>query len=256
MTTLSQQLDRTVVINATPDVVFRYFTDTPRWASWWGAGSTVDSKPGGKVYVRHPDGSESAGEVVEVQAPKRFVFTYGYVSGKPFPAGGSRVTVVLEPDAAGTRLMLKHEFPDTAAVARDEHVQGWRFQLSLFANVVTNEVNAGAAKVADAWFEAWAEPDAKKREAALRGIAIEDVRFQDRFSHLEGMADVIAHITAAQKFMPGMRLRRSGDLRHCQGMALVNWIATGSDDVERGKGTNAFIFDPAGRIEWVTGFWG
>jgi hypothetical protein len=53
-----------------------------------------------------------------------------------------------------------------------------------------------------------------------------------------------------------MRLRRSGDLRHCQGMALVNWIATGSDDVERGKGTNAFIFDPAGRIEWVTGFWG
>lgn len=255
METFPHKLDRTVVIRATPDAVFRHFTDTPRWARWWGKGSTIDSRPGGRLYVRHPDGTESAGEVIEVQPPKRIVFTFGFVSGKPIPEGSSRVTIVLEPDREGTRIRLTHEFPETAAAARDEHIQGWRFQLSLFANVVTDELNANAAKVADSWFDAWAEPSAEARAAMLRAIARPDVRFHDRFSHLDGLPDVVAHITAAQKFMPGMRLRRTGEPRHCQGMALVDWMATGSDGQERGRGTNAFVFDETGRIDHVTGFW-
>jgi len=242
-------LDRTVVIAATPEIVFRYFTDSTRWASWWGAGSTVDAK----VYVRHPDGTESGGEVVEVQSAKRFVFTYGFAKGKPFPNGASRVTITLDAEKAGTRLRLHHDLPDQAA--RDEHVQGWRFQLSLFANVVTNEVNAGADAVADAWFEAFADPDAARREATLRRIAAESVRFQDRFSNLDGLADLLPHIAAAQHFMPGIRLHRAGATRHCQGMALCDWVMKGADGKEHGRGTNSFLFDPTGRIEWVTGFW-
>jgi hypothetical protein len=38
--------------------------------------------------------------------------------------GASLVTLRLEPDAAGTRLHLVHEFAD--APTRDQHVQGWR----------------------------------------------------------------------------------------------------------------------------------
>ena len=30
------QLDRTVRIQARPDTVFTFFTDSDRWASWWG----------------------------------------------------------------------------------------------------------------------------------------------------------------------------------------------------------------------------
>jgi uncharacterized protein YndB with AHSA1/START domain len=251
--TLPFALDRTVVIAATPDVVFRHFTDSARFANWWGKGSTVDPKPGGKVYIRHPDGTESGGDVVEVSAPTRFVFTYGFATGKPIPIGASRVTIKLVPDRAGTKLHLHHDLPSEAV--RDEHVQGWRFQLSLFANVVANEVHEGADAVADAWFEAFADPDAARREATMRRIASESIRFQDRFSNLDGLDDLLPHITAGQKFMPGIRLHRAGAVRHCQGMALCDWVVKGADGKEHGRGTNSFVFGPTGKVEWVTGFW-
>jgi hypothetical protein len=81
------------------------------------------------------------------------------------------------------------------------------------------------------------------------------VRMQDRFSNLEGLEDVLPHIAAAQRFMPGLRMRRAGEPRQCQGMVLADWTAQGADGQQRGTGTNVFLFDPAGKIEWVTGFW-
>lgn len=250
--TLPFQLDRTIVIAATPEIVFRFFTDSSRWSSWWGPGSTIEPEPGGRVYIRHPNGIEAGGEVVEIAAPSRFVFTYGFATGTPMALGSSRVTIRLEPDRAGTRLTLTHDVGDAAV--RDEHVQGWRFQLSLFANVVTDELNADAARVVDLWFEAWAETDAAARRAKLGAIASPAVRFEDRFSSLDGVEDLLPHIAASQQFMPGVRLRRRGGVRHCQGMALCDWVML-VNDAERGSGTNAFVFGPTGRIEWVTGFW-
>ena len=252
-TALPHRLDRTVSIQAVPATVFRFFQDSDRWAKWWGAGSTIDPKPGGDIYIRHPGGVESRGKVLELDPPRRLVFTYGFSTGKPIPDGSSRVTIVLEPQASGTRLKLTHELPDAAV--RDEHVQGWRFQLSLFANAVADEVNANAARYVDLWFEAWAEPDAIARQKMLAEVAAPEVRMQDRFSNLDGMDDVLPHIAATQRFMPGMRLRRNGNVRHCQGMVLADWKMTGLDGAERGAGTNVFVFGPTGRIEWVTGFW-
>ncbi len=251
-TTLPHTLDRTVTIHAPPDAVFRFFTDSSRWARWWGAGSTIDARPGGAIYIMHPGGIESAGEVLEIDSPRRLVFTYGFVSGTPIPSGSSRVTIVLAPAPNGTRLTLTHELPDAAV--RDEHVQGWRFQLSLFANVVSDEVNANAARYVDLWFEAWAEPDAIARQRMLAEIAVPGIRMHDRFSNLNGMDDLLPHIAAAQRFMPGMRMRRAGDVRHCQGMLLADWMMAGLDGQARGAGTNVFVLAPSGRIEWVTGF--
>src|SRR5437763_10219956 len=104
MQELPYHLDRTVVIKARPDTVFQFFTDSARWAAWWGVGSTIDAKPGGKVYIRHPNGIESLGEVLELHHPEHIVFTYGVISGNPIPPRSSRVTIRLEPDRAGTRL--------------------------------------------------------------------------------------------------------------------------------------------------------
>jgi uncharacterized protein YndB with AHSA1/START domain len=251
MPELPYQLDRTVVIRAKPETVFRFFTDSARWASWWGAGSTIDAKPGGKVYIRHPNGIETLGEVLDVREPERIEFTYGFASGKPMPPGASRVTIHLEPDEAGTRLHLQHEFGE--ATVRDEHVQGWRFQLSLFANAVANEAYAGAQGTVDAWFGAWVIADGKAREEALAKIVTPGIRFRDRFSLLDGIADLTAHIGASQRFMPGIGLRRKGDVRHCQGTVLADWIAAGSDGKERMTGTSVLVFSPDGRIDSVTG---
>jgi uncharacterized protein YndB with AHSA1/START domain len=252
MNELPYSLERTVVIRAIPETVFRFFTDSARWATWWGAGSTIDAQPGGKVYIRHANGIESAGQVLDVRPPQQIVFTYGFVSGKPIPEGSSRVTIRLEPDPDGTRLYLTHELAD--ATVRDEHVQGWRFQLSLFSNAVANEVYADAAAAIDAWFQTWAVQDDTPRRAGFGRIAADCIRFSDRFSALEGLADLTAHAGAAQKFMPGIGLTRKGPIRQCQGSVLADWIAAGSDGQERMSGTSLFVFQPDGRMREVTSF--
>jgi uncharacterized protein YndB with AHSA1/START domain len=252
MTTLAHRLDRTVLIQAAPDVVFRYFTDRARWAAWWGAGSTIDPRPGGALEIRYPEGTIAAGTVVEIDPPRRIVFTYGYASGQPIPPGGSRVTIELERAANGTRLRLAHELDDAAI--RDQHVQGWRYQLSVFANVVADEVNAGAGAAVDAWFEAWADTDAERRNQTLGRIAHADVRFHDRFSTVAGLDELLPHLSAYQHHMPGLRLEREGDVRHCQGTVLADWIARAPDGQPRASGTNVFTFNADGRIVSVTGF--
>ena len=252
MSALAHRLDRTIIINAPREAVFRYFTDSPRWAAWWGAGSTIDARPGGKVFIRYPQGTEVAGEVIEAKAPERIVFTYGYVKGEPIPAGASRVTIALANERGATRLTLTHELADAAI--RDQHIQGWRFQLSLFSNVVADEVNSGAAAAIDAWFDSWAEPDTTTREKKLGEIASSSVTFHDRYSNISTLAELFPHIAAAQYYMPGMRMKRAGDVRHCQGTVLAESTIVGPDGTERGSGTNVFMFGPSGQIETATGF--
>ena len=254
MTALPHRLDRTVVIRAPRDLVFRFFTDTPRWASWWGSGSSIDARPGGRMLIRLPGGTEASGEVVEVSPPERIVFTYGYASGTPaIPPGGSRVTIHLDTHQDGTRVRLTHELPDAAV--RDEHVQGWRYQLSLFANVVTNEVHAHAAALVDRWFAIWNDTDAASRQSALASIARPDVQFKDRFSVIDGLDELLPQLAAMHHFMPGLRLERRHDVRHCQGHVLADWAVLKGDQ-QAGSGTNLFVLDADGRIASVVGFWG
>lgn len=253
MTGLDHRLDRTLVICAPPAAVFRYFTDPARWAAWWGKGSTIDARPGGRVFVRYPEGTEAVGEIVDIDDPNHIVFTYGYVSGTPVGPGGSRVTIRLEPVPRGTRLHLVHEFAEAAV--RDHHVQGWRYQLSLFANVVTNDVHGDPGARADAWFAMWSDTNDASRESRLAQIVAPSITMRDRFSAVAGIDDLTRHIAAAHTFMPGLRLERDGDARQCQGMLIADWVAAGPDGQPRGRGTNVFTVGPDGRIDSVTGFW-
>ena len=250
---LPHRLDRTLVISARRETVFRFFTDSARWATWWGEGSSIDPRPGGAVVIRYPGAVEARGEIIEIAAPERLTFTYGYATGTPISPGASLVTIWLEAVAAGTRIHLTHAFTDAAV--RDQHLQGWRYQLALFSNVVSNEVCANASTSVDAWLDAWSDTDQHRRDATLIRIAAPQMAFRDRFSNVQGVADVSAHLGAAQQFMPGLRLYRDGVVRHCQGVALAEWIARSADGQERGRGTNVFVFDADGRIESITGLW-
>jgi uncharacterized protein YndB with AHSA1/START domain len=250
---LLHRLDRTVRIEARRETVFRFFTDSTRWALWWGSGSTIDPRPGGRVVIRFPGGVDVHGEVLEIAPPERLVFTYGYAGGTPIAAGASEVSISLAEEGGATRLRLVHAFADPGV--RDEHVQGWRYQLALFANVVSDETCAGAAASVDAFFAAWSITDDAARAASLARVAAADVRFRDRFSSVESRDELSKHIGGYQRFMPGLTLQRDGALSQCQGTALVKWIARAADGQERGRGTNVFVFDPDGRMTSVTGFW-
>lgn len=251
---LDHALERTVLIRAPQRIVFRYFTDSARWASWWGAGSSIDPRPGGAVRIVYPNAVKAGGEVVAIDPPRRIVFTMGFESGEPIPIGASRVTVQLADDPAGTRLTLRHEFAEAAM--RDEFVQGWRYQLALFANVVSNEVQADAARVIAAWFAAWSEPDAAKRSTLLSQSVTPEIRFRDRYSQVDGLADLEPHLAAVHVHMPGHRLEMTGSHRQCQGTALADWVAYGPGGKEVSRGTNVFTLSAEGKVTDVVGLWG
>jgi uncharacterized protein YndB with AHSA1/START domain len=254
MTRLEHSLERTVLIRARRETVFRYFTDSERFAAWWGAGSTVDGRPGGAVRIVYPGGARASGEIVEIRPPERVVFTYGYDDpGKPIPPGGSRVTVTLDERPDGTLLRLRHDVADAAT--RDAHVAGWRYQLAVFANVAAREAYGRTADTVDRYFAAWAETDAARRGAALAAVARTDVTFRDAYGCTAGLEDLVAHVGAIQQHMPGMRMERDGEVKQCQGTAVVGWTAKGPDGAVRAQGTNVFELDPDGRIARVVGIW-
>jgi uncharacterized protein YndB with AHSA1/START domain len=250
--TFAYSLDRSVVIHAEPAVVFRFFQDNARWASWWGTGSTIEPRSRGRVLIRHADGVDVVGEVIEVEPPTRIVFSYGFLDRKAEPAGRSQVTICLEPLGQSTKLHLTHEFNDAAA--RDEHVQGWRFQLSVFANVVANEVHRDVAQVVDGWFNAWSVSDPIARREAFARVSTADIGLRDRFSLIDGLDDLVAHTAAYQRFFPGIRFEQRGDVRHCQGVVLADWVTHGDEGTARLSGTCCFTFNTNNQIEAVINF--
>ncbi len=252
MTTLPFELERTIVIAARRATVFRYFTDSARFADWWGQGSRIEGRPGGAVLIRYPNGVTASGEVLELVPDERVVFSYGYDEpGKPIPPGGSRVTITLVDDPAGTRLSLRHQVSDAAI--RDLHVAGWRYQLAVFANVAAREEHTKAPERIDRFLSLWSEPDAAARATGLAELTTEDVAFRDAWGCVGGRAELAEHLAAVQMHMPGSRLERVGEVRQCQGTALADWTSSGPDGRQRGAGTNVFDLAGDGRIRRVVG---
>jgi uncharacterized protein YndB with AHSA1/START domain len=246
---------RHVVIRARRETVFRYFTDSERFAAWWGAGSRIDPRPGGALLIVYPGGTTASGEVKEVVAGERVVFSYGYDGpGKPIPPGGSTVEVTFADDPGGTRVTLRH-IVDSEALAR-QHDAGWRYQLSLFAKVASADAQSGAGAMLDRWFAAWAEADAGARRAALAACTLPDVAYADDFGVVVGLDDLDGHIAATHLHMPGMKLVRAGAHVHTQGAALVPWQVTQPDGGVFMGGASFVDFAPDGRIARVVGFWG
>jgi uncharacterized protein YndB with AHSA1/START domain len=245
MTDLPFSLDRDLVIRAPRALVFRYFTDSARWAAWWGQGSTIEARVGGVVRIVYPNGVTASGEVLALEPDERFAFRFGYDSGAPIPPGGSCVTITLRDHPDGTHLALRHDVADAAA--RDAHVPGWRYQLAVFANVVADEAHASAAERVDRWFAAW------NAEGSFDGLVAPDVAFRDGFACVRGAAELAAHVAAARAHMPGMAIRRHGAVRHCQGTVLADWMVAGAGGEPVSRGTNVFELTADGRIASAVG---
>ena len=249
---LTETLDREISICARRETVFRYFIDSARFARWWGEGSQIEGRPGGALLIRHPDGTTVRGQVLEVEPPRRIVFTYANAGEDP--ADASRVSVTLDQTPSGTLLKLHHAF--TSAKIRDHFVQGWRHQLAVFSKVVAEEGQAAVTVRVDAFLAAWGEPDAAARRKLMESCAAPGIVFRDAFSATDGLDEMLANLDAVQIYMPGMRLVRDGDLRLSHGTALAGWKAVAEDGSSRGQGRNVYDLSPDGWISRVVGFWG
>ena len=114
------------------------------------------------------------------------------------------VTIRLDEHAEGTELNLSHAFAE--APVRDEHVQGWRYQLSLFGNVTANEAQRRRQRGGGRVVRRMVGTGHAGARVGSQSHRSEDVQFHDQFSLIHGLDDLRPHLAAVHKFMPGMRI--------------------------------------------------
>jgi uncharacterized protein YndB with AHSA1/START domain len=126
---VTDPIEVSVHIAAQPETVFPYFTDPARYVQWMGNQAMLEPVPGGRYRVLMRGGIEAAGEFVEVDPPRRIVFTWGWTHDRAVPPGTTRVVVTLEAEDGGTRVVLRHhDLPNDEQ--RDHHRKGWELYLA------------------------------------------------------------------------------------------------------------------------------
>jgi uncharacterized protein YndB with AHSA1/START domain len=134
-------VEREVRIAARPETVFDFFVDPQKMTQWKGRKAELDPRPGGVYRVEINDQAIVRGEYVEIDAPSRVVFTWGWEgqeSGEHAVApGSSRVEVDLLPDGDGTLVRLRHL--DLPEQSREIHGQGWDLYLGRLAKAAAGE---------------------------------------------------------------------------------------------------------------------
>lgn len=123
-------------VDAPIEQVFAHFTVAENLVTWHGVAAEVDAQPGGAWWCRFEDGSVVRGQFVEIDPPRRLVFTWGFdvptTTGclvSKTPAGSSRVEVTLHAGPNRTRVHLRH----LGFVEGDSVAVGWTHFLGRLA---------------------------------------------------------------------------------------------------------------------------
>jgi uncharacterized protein YndB with AHSA1/START domain len=128
-----------LVINAPLEHVFDHLVDPELFGLWMAAGATLDPLPGGIVSWTHPNGDTVSGRFVEVDPPRRLVFTYGWERAEvQIPPGSTTVEIDLyAQDDGSTLVTLVHRGLDEAAA--DAHSGGWAHYIGRLRRVAEGE---------------------------------------------------------------------------------------------------------------------
>lgn len=122
-------------IDAAPEAIFPFLTDPQKIVRWKGVDATVEASPGGVYRVNVTGVKHAVGEYLEVDAPNRVVFTWGWEGDEQLPPGSSTVTIELISDGDGTIVRLTHsDLPEGADAAQ---LQGWEHFLPRLAIVAS-----------------------------------------------------------------------------------------------------------------------
>ena len=128
------ELLKEIWIDAVPDKVFPYLVEPQLLTTWIGEESWNDPRPGGAFRLKFDSENIVRGEFVEVDPPRRVVYTWGSEERESLPAGSTTVAFDLEPESGGTRVRLRHsDLPTENEV--EQHTKGWDYFLPLLAKV-------------------------------------------------------------------------------------------------------------------------
>jgi uncharacterized protein YndB with AHSA1/START domain len=113
-------------IDAPIEAVYAMFTEPRELIRWIGIRAMLEPTPGGQFRFELMPGEFCSGRYVELDPPRKVVFTWGWESGAlPVEPGSSTVTVELSHvDDGKTHVQLTHsDLPSDAM--REHHTGGW-----------------------------------------------------------------------------------------------------------------------------------
>src|SRR5262249_7381066 len=124
-------------IEASPETVFEFFTDPLKAVQWMGDQATLDPRPGGIYKLRMDEQWLALGEYLEVDPPRRVVFTSGWENDMgAVPPRSPTVEVDRIPDGDATVVHLVHrDLPSDEAAA--SHRDGWERFLPQLAAIAS-----------------------------------------------------------------------------------------------------------------------
>jgi uncharacterized protein YndB with AHSA1/START domain len=131
-------IEREVTIAARPDTVWKLLVDPAEQSRWWGTPLDFDARPGGPFRVEVVPGHIARGEFVEVDAPRRLVYTWGWEGDGSVQPGSSTIEIGLAEAGDGTKLTFVHSgLPSGEACA--SHAHGWDNYLPRLATAARGE---------------------------------------------------------------------------------------------------------------------
>src|SRR5712691_4774451 len=101
-------IERELEIAASPETVWQFLVDPEKALRWMGLSGTFDIQAGGAYRIVIIPGHIASGEYLELDPPRRLVYTWGWDEGGSVPPGGSTVEFELSRSGAGTRLRFVH----------------------------------------------------------------------------------------------------------------------------------------------------
>lgn len=120
-------------VAASPDQVYRYFTNGSLLREWLADVATLRAEEGGRLYLGWNDGYGMVGNFTALVPAKKVAFTWVGSTD----SAASQVTVTLEPSGAGTRVTAEHTVPEGAASDfRSEMTKAWESSLENLASVI------------------------------------------------------------------------------------------------------------------------
>ena len=129
-------VERTISIAARPETVWEFLVDPEKATRWMGTSATIEARPGGEYRCEVLPGHIARGQYVELDPPRRLVFTWGWEKGggedSVVRPGSSTIEIELTPEGEGTRLRFVHrDLP--SAEAAESHGHGWDHYLPRLA---------------------------------------------------------------------------------------------------------------------------
>ena len=114
-----------IIAGAGADQVLSCFTSADAITAWWSESAEVEARVGGDLIARwDTEGWTMRGRFTELVAGQRVAFTWSW--DHETDVAERLVEVEVEPDAAGTRLQLRHgPFESAEAEDRANHLHGW-----------------------------------------------------------------------------------------------------------------------------------